>query len=78
MARVLYIQTPGDRQMNDAIEVSDPEQFVKGESSRDLRVSLGAKELSIQLMETLDTVNDFYRFLEISTRVIASNPTEAI
>jgi hypothetical protein len=31
LARVLYIQPPGDRQMNNAIEVSDAEQFVKGE-----------------------------------------------
>ena len=49
--------------MNNAIEVSDAEQFVKGESSRDLQVSLDARDLAIQ--ETIDTVNDFFRFLEI-------------
>jgi hypothetical protein len=38
--------------MNDAIEVSDAEQFVKGESSRDLQVSLDARDLAIQFMET--------------------------
>lgn len=51
--------------MNNAIEVSDAEQFVKGESSRDLQVSLDARDLAIQFMETIDTVNDFFRFLEI-------------
>jgi hypothetical protein len=64
--------------MTNIIEVSDAEQFVKGESSRDLQVSLDARDLAIQFIETIDTVNDFFRFLEVSTRVIASNQQEAI
>jgi hypothetical protein len=51
--------------MNDAIEVSDAEQFVKSESSRDLHVSLDARDLAIQFIQTIDTVNDFFRFLQL-------------
>jgi len=64
--------------MNNAIEVSDAEQFVKGENSRDLQVSLDARDLTIQFME-----NDRYceRLLSLSRDLDASDSkqsTEAI
>jgi hypothetical protein len=42
-------------------------------ASRDLRVSSDAAELGTQLIEAVDNVGDFLRFVEISAREIASN-----
>ena len=64
--------------MNDAIEVSDAEQFVKGESSRDLQVSLDARDLAIQFMETN---RYFERLLSLSRDLdatVSKQSTEAI
>ena len=64
--------------MNEAIKVSDAEPFVKGESSRDLQVSLDARDLAIQFIG-----NDRYceRLLWLSRGLDASDSkqsTEAI
>jgi hypothetical protein len=59
--------------MNDFIERRDENQFANGQSRRDLRASSDAAELETQLMEEIDNVADFHRFVEISAREIAVN-----
>ena len=59
--------------MNDVIEVSDEEQFAKGQDTPDLRVSPDPTEPGMQFIETIDSSGDFVRFVESSTREIANN-----
>ena len=59
--------------MDNFIEHCDEEQFANGKSRRDLRVCWDARELKTQLMEAIDNVGDFVRFVEISSRAIAIN-----
>ena len=66
----LVYTTTRDRTMNKAIGVSDEEEFVKGQSSRDLRAGLDASELEIQLIDAIDNVGEFLRFIAISARLI--------
>jgi hypothetical protein len=73
LARILYIQAATPRKMNNVIEVSDEEQFAKGQDTRDLRVSPDPTEPGMQFIETIDSSGDFFRFVESSTREIANN-----
>ena len=57
--------------MNDVIEVSDEEQFAKGQDTRDLRVCYDA-DVEAQLTDTIDSVYDFLRLVQIATRRIDS------
>ena len=59
--------------MNNVIEVSDEEQFAKGQDSRDLQVYYDAWDVETQFMDAIDSANDFFRFLQVSTRGIANN-----
>ena len=71
LVRVLYIQAPRARKVNDIVEDHGNNQFANGQSSRDLRAGSDASELKTQLVEAIDNVADFLRFVEISTRVNA-------
>jgi hypothetical protein len=44
------------------------DQFANGQSSRDLRVSSDAGELETQLMEAIDNIGDFLRFVDRSNK----------
>ena len=59
--------------MDDIIEYCDEDQFANGQSRRDLRGCWDARELKSQLMEAIDNVGDFVRFVEISSRAAAFN-----
>ena len=56
------------------IEDSGEERFANGQNSRDLRAGSDAGELETQLMEAIDSIGDFLRFVyrsaksEISSR----------
>jgi hypothetical protein len=60
--------------MNDLIEHCDEDHFANSQSCRDLRVSSGAAEVEIQLIESIDNVGDFVGFIQISTRVDTIKP----
>jgi hypothetical protein len=62
-----------DRKMSDIIEVSDEEQFAKCSESRDLQVYCDAGDVETQLMEAIDSAQDFFRLLHVSMRRIATN-----
>ena len=51
-------------QMTNIIEVSDEEQFAKGQSSRDLQVSSDARDWRFSLWKRSTLSDDFFRFLE--------------
>jgi hypothetical protein len=53
--------------MNNIVEGHGENRFANGQSSRDLRATLCGAELQTQLMEAVDNVGDFLRFLKIST-----------
>jgi hypothetical protein len=55
--------------MNNIVEDHGRNQFANNQSSRDLRAGSDAAELKTQLMEAIDNVADFLRFVEISTRL---------
>jgi hypothetical protein len=57
-----------DKKMNNVIEVRDEEQFAKSQNSRDLQVCSDAGDVETQLMDTIDSAYDFFRFLHVSTR----------
>jgi hypothetical protein len=57
--------------MNNLVEDHGKNQFANGQGSRDLRAGSDVAELETQLMEAIDNVADFLRFVEISTRVNA-------
>jgi hypothetical protein len=59
--------------MNDFIEHRDEDQFANGQSCRDLRVSPDLTQPVFQMMEAIDSISDFFRFVEISAREIAVN-----
>jgi hypothetical protein len=59
--------------MNDISEHCDEDQFANSQRPRDLRVCWDATELKTQLMEPIDSVVDFVRYVEISSRAIAIN-----
>ena len=59
--------------MDDIIEYCDEDQFANGQSRRDLRVCWDAMELKTQLMEAIDNVGEFVRYVEILSREIAIN-----
>lgn len=59
--------------MSLSLENNDTNKFAIGEQDRDLRVGWMASELEIQLMDVIDSPNDFLRFLQLSTRKIANN-----
>jgi len=59
--------------MDDIIEYCDEDQFANGQSGRDLRVCWDARELKTQLMEAIDSAEDFVRFVEISARATVIN-----
>jgi hypothetical protein len=59
--------------MDDIIEHCDEDQFANGQSRRDLRVCWNARELKTQLMEAIDNVGEFVRYVEILSREIATN-----
>jgi hypothetical protein len=60
-------------EMNNIIEDCYEDQFAKGQSRRDLRGCLDTKVLETQLMEAIDNVGDFLRFVEISTQMKVTN-----
>ncbi len=62
-----------DREMKHVIEVSDEEQFAKGQNSRNLQVCSDAGDVETQSMEAIDSPYDFFRFLPVATRGIANN-----
>ncbi|HWW82866.1 MAG TPA: hypothetical protein VNZ26_04645 [Vicinamibacterales bacterium] len=59
--------------MNNVIEVSDEEQFAKCSKSRALQVYYDAGDVETQLMEAIDSAQDFFRLLDVSMRRIATN-----
>jgi hypothetical protein len=59
--------------MSDLIEVSDEEQFAKCSKSRDLQFYYDAGDVETQLMEAIDSAQDFFRLLHVSMRRIATN-----
>jgi hypothetical protein len=59
--------------MNNIIEHCDEDQFANGQCRRDLRFCWDDRELKTQLMEAIDNVGDFVRFVEISSRATAIN-----
>jgi hypothetical protein len=59
--------------MDGIIEHCDEDQFANGQSRRDLRVCWDARELKTQLMEAIDNVGEFVRYVEILSREIAIN-----
>ena len=59
--------------MHGLIEVSDEEQFAKCSKSRDLQVYYDAGDVETQLMEAIDSAQDFFRLLDVSMRRIAIN-----
>ena len=59
--------------MNDVIEVSNEEQFAKGQDSRDLQVDYDAWDIETQFMAAIDSEYDFFRFLRVSTHGIAND-----
>jgi hypothetical protein len=54
--------------MNAIIKKKDEDQFANGQNSRDLRVSPDARELETQLMEAIDNIGDFLRFVDRSNK----------
>jgi hypothetical protein len=56
---LVYATTRG-REMSSAIEHWDEGRFANGQSGRDLRVGLHARELETQLMEVIDSTGDFF------------------
>jgi hypothetical protein len=58
--------------MTNVIEVSDEEQFAKGQNSRDLQVCSDAGDVEAQFMDAIDSAYDFFRFLHVSTRGTAN------
>jgi len=44
------------------------DRFASCPTSRDLRVCLSAGESEIQLIDSIDSVGDFFRFIQIITR----------
>jgi hypothetical protein len=73
LVRVLYMQPPAGRRMNDFIEARDEDQFANGQSCRDLRVSSELTQPGFELMEAINSISDFFRFVRISAREIALN-----
>jgi hypothetical protein len=59
--------------MDNIIDDCDEDQFANGQSRRDLRGCWDARELKTQLMEAIDSVGDFVRYVEISSRATAIN-----
>ncbi len=59
--------------MNNVIEINDEEQFAKGQDSSDLRACYDAGDVETELMDAIDSPNDFFRFLQLSTRIIKNN-----
>jgi len=59
--------------MNNVIEVSDEAQFAKCSRSRDLQFYYDAGDVETQLMEAIDSAQDFFRLLDVSMRRIATN-----
>ena len=58
--------------MSNIVEDHGENRFADAQSSRDLRATLCGAELETQLMEAVDSVGDFLRFVKISTRVDAN------
>ncbi len=54
--------------MQQTIEDYGQNQFASCSTSRDLRVGLGAGESEIQLLDTIDSVEDLFRFIKMITR----------
>lgn len=54
------------------IEHYGEDSFANGQSPRDLRVGVDAGELDIQLVEAIDSVEDFLASIRITTRAIAN------
>lgn len=77
LTRVLYIQHPTGK-TNTSLKLTTKEQPAKGQPSRDLLVCSDAGDLQIQVMDAIDSVYDFFRFLHVSTRAIAKQSTEVI
>jgi hypothetical protein len=59
--------------MNNVIEINEEEQFAKGQDGSDLRTCHDARDVETQLMDAIDSPNDFFRFLQLSTRIIKNN-----
>jgi hypothetical protein len=59
--------------MDNIIEDCDQDQFANGQSRRDLRGCPDPRQLEAQLMEAIDNVEDFVRYVEISSRALAIN-----
>jgi hypothetical protein len=73
LVRVLSMQAPAGGKMNDFIEQRDEDQFANGQSCRDLRVSPDLTQPGFELMEAINSISDFFRFVRISAREIALN-----
>ena len=54
--------------MNTINKDEDEGPFANGQSSRDLRISSDARELETQLMEAIDNIGDFLRFVDRSNK----------
>jgi hypothetical protein len=70
---LVYIQVPAGWKMNDFTEHRDEDRFANGQSCRDLRVRPDRTQPGFQLMEAIDSISDFFRFVRISAREIALN-----
>jgi hypothetical protein len=54
--------------MNTINKDKDEGPFANSQSSRDLRISSDARELETQLMEAIDNIGDFLRFIDRSNK----------
>jgi hypothetical protein len=59
--------------MSSAIAISVKADSRTAKAARDLRFATHARELETQLMEVIDSIGDFFRFIESSTSEIANN-----
>ena len=59
--------------MSCVIKECDEGEFAIGQSGRDLRVCPDARALAAQLMDAIDSVEDFVHFVELSSRAAAIN-----
>jgi len=64
--------------MNNLIQVSDEEQFAKGQDAGDLQVSYEAGDVEAQFIDAIDSAYDFFRFLRATTRKDRKQSSEAV
>jgi hypothetical protein len=63
------------REMNNIVEDHGENRFANGQADAICEAPLCGAELETQLMEAVDNVGDFLRFVKILTRADAKKPT---